>query len=277
MDLKKVVFWKMSGSGNDFIIINNLENDINDKLIGVDIDNIISKVCSRRVSIGADGLVLIEKSDKHDFKWTFYNADGSKPEMCGNASRCTARFAYLNGISGINGTFETLAGNITYKIMGDKLVKVQMTNPFDMKLDCALPLDDLKMNISSVNTGVPHAVQEVSSVEDYDVEYFGKLVRDHAMFQPEGTNVNFFSKRDQNTLRMRTFERGVEGETLACGTGAVATAIIATTKNIVYYPVYILTSSKEILKVDKENNKYFLEGDVRIIYKGVFYKESYLY
>jgi len=161
-----VSFWKMSGSGNDFIIIDNRTLFI-DK---TDFRNTVAKICKRSMSVGADGVILIEPSNKVDFKWDFYNSDGSTAEMCGNGSRCAARFCYENGISGKQMKFESLAGIIEAEITGCSSVKVKLTRPSDLKLDIEIPLTDLPLNGSFVNTGVPHIAIEVEDIDNFDVK-----------------------------------------------------------------------------------------------------------
>ena len=149
----KIPFMKMSGSGNDFILV-----DHRKPLLSVDeMKEFARKVCRRRISVGADGLVLIERSEKADFKWRFFNADGSEAEMCGNGGRCAARFAYAKGITGSTLNFETLAGILSARVDG-KRVKLEMTRPQGLKLDETVLVEGEKLSLSSLNTGVPHAV-----------------------------------------------------------------------------------------------------------------------
>jgi diaminopimelate epimerase len=268
-----IPFYKMTGSGNDFIFINNMDNSFPKK----NIKNFIQKVCARGVSIGADGFVLIEKSDKADFKWDFYNSDGSIAEMCGNASRCAARFAMLNNIVDSNKmSFETLAGIINAEVFEDESVKVELTKPYDMQHNYNLNIDGKNYKISSVNTGVPHAVMLVDDVDSFDIKSFGQKVRYHDFFQPAGTNVNVYSVYG-NKLKQRTYERGVEDETMACGTAAVAVSIFAIKDAIMKSPINIITKSGIELKVYIENDKYFLQGEARLVYTGTILKDAYEY
>ncbi|MGA1861686.1 diaminopimelate epimerase [Deferribacter thermophilus] len=269
-----IQFYKMTGSGNDFIIIDNRDGKMN----GINLKEFIPKICARCVSVGADGLILIENSDKVDFKWQFFNADGSSAEMCGNGSRCAARFAYLNGIAGKKMKFETIAGIIEAEIMDDFNVKVQLTEPFDEKIDYEIDVLGERLTVSSINTGVPHVVVEVKDdIYSFDVVKYGREIRFHEVYKPAGTNVNFFKKIGDNKLKVRTYERGVENETMACGTGSVATSIIAVKKGIVNSPVEIETSSGLILKVYLEDGKVFLEGEARVVYTGNLNKEALEY
>ncbi len=268
-----IKFWKMSGSGNDFIFIDNRKNQMN----SFDLPNFIQKVCARGVSVGADGLVLIENSDVVDFKWKFFNSDATEAEMCGNASRCAAKFAFLNGIvDSEKMKFETLAGIIEAEIIDNDTVKVLLTKPFNLKANYNIEINGKNYIISSVDTGVPHVVTQVKNIENFDLYSFGKAVRYHEEFAPQGTNVNIYEKVNDK-IRMRTYERGVENETMACGTGAVATAIFAVKDDIVKSPVTIVTSSKIELKVYLEEEKCYLEGEARVIYKGELQEDAYKY
>lgn len=266
-----IPFSKMSGSGNDFILINNFDGKMN----GIDLVPFVQKVCTRSVSVGADGVILLEPSDKADFKWQFFNSDGSVAEMCGNGSRCAARFAFMNGIAGRTMTFETLAGIIHAEIKTDPDVKVQLTPAVGLLLDEQLPAEGRTFAISSVNTGVPHAVIFDEDIEAFDIMKYGPAFRYHEHFKPKGTNVNITKVVAEDTLRVRTYERGVEGETLACGTGSVACAMISIAKNLCKSPVTIITSSGIRLKVYVENGENHLEGEARLVYTGTLTPEAY--
>ena len=229
--------------------------------------------------MGADGLILIERSQKADFKWRFYNSDGSEAEMCGNGGRCAARFAYLKGIAGPSLKFETLAGILSAQVNG-KRVKLEMTKPFGLKLDETVSIDGKKQVFSSINTGVPHAVLFVENLEEVDIVPIGRAIRFHFNFAPNGTNVNFVRLGKESQLAIRTYERGVEDETLACGTGVVASALVAAFMGLVKSPVSVQTSGGEVLKVyfeieDEEVIRVFFEGDVQIIYEAEMWEEAY--
>jgi diaminopimelate epimerase len=271
----KIPFMKMSGSGNDFILIDHREPFLKEDRL----KEFIRKVCRRRISVGADGLILIERSKKADFKWRYYNADGSEAEMCGNGGRCAARFAYLKGVTGPSLKFETLAGILSAQV-DEKRVKLEMTKPFGLKLDETLLIDGKKQVFSSINTGVPHAVLFVEDLEGLDTVTIGKTIRFHSNFAPSGTNVNFIRLEKGSQLSIRTYERGVEDETLACGTGAVASALIAAFKGLVKSPVSIKTRGGEVLTVyfeieAREVKRVFFEGDVHIIYEAEMWEEAY--
>ena len=264
--MNTIPFTKMSGSGNDFIIIDNRTRVVADNGLA----EFIRKVCRRKMSVGADGLILIESSDKADFRWRFFNSDGSLAEMCGNGARCAARFAYLNKIAGENLSFETEAGIINGQVIGDG-AKVKIPDPADLRLDYSIDLKSGPLTVSSVNTGVPHVVVMADSVEEVDVFGLGREIRYHEAFAPAGTNVNFICPQNPGLLAIRTYERGVEDETLACGTGSIASALVASRKTNWPSPISLKTRSKESLTIHfRESNQVFtdvyLEGDARVIY-----------
>jgi len=271
----KIPFMKMSGSGNDFIVIDHREPFLEENHLR----DFIRKACRRRISVGADGLILIERSQKADFKWRYFNADGGEAEMCGNGGRCAARFAYLKGIAGPSLKFETFVGILSAQVKGKK-VKLEMTKPFGLKLDETLLIEGEKQIFSSINTGVPHAVLFVEDLEELDIVRMGRAIRYHSHFTPSGTNANFVRLEKGSQLLIRTYERGVEDETLACGTGVVASALVAALKGLVKSPVSIQTRGGEVLTVyfeidGKEIKKVFFEGDVHIIYEAEMWEEAY--
>ena len=273
--MKNIDFYKMNGSGNDFIIVDNRDKIVDE----TDLPNFIAKACRRKMSVGADGFILVENTDTADFKWRFYNSDGSVAEMCGNGARCVARFAYLNGIAGPDMLFETQAGIVYAQVAGES-VKVKMTDPLDLRMDYSIELKNSSLSISSVTIGVPHAVIVKDMIEDAEVIQAGREIRFHDMFAPAGANVNFVCHLKDNIIEIRTYERGVEDETLACGTGAVASAIIMARKMKVKSPVYVLTRSGGYLKIFYQENdgKYhdiYLEGDARIIYKAQLWEDAW--
>jgi diaminopimelate epimerase len=273
--MKKIEFFKMSGSGNDFIIIDNRLNVVNEN----GLSNFIAKVCRRKMAVGADGFILVEHSEKADFRWRFFNSDGSIAEMCGNGARCTARFAYLNDIAGPNMSFETLAGIIDAQVIDDR-VKVKMTDPSKFKTNDTIDLKNGPLSISSINTGVPHVVIVKEQIDNAPMVDMGREIRFHEHFSPAGTNVNLTSYITDHTIAIRTYERGVEDETLACGTGAVACAIVMAHKMKIESPINVLTKSGGYLKIfyrEKKGKYYdvYLEGDARIIYKAQLWEDAW--
>ncbi|MEW6374390.1 MAG: diaminopimelate epimerase [Thermodesulfobacteriota bacterium] len=271
----KIPFTKMSGSGNDFILIDHRKHILAEDQM----KEFARKVCQRRVSVGADGLILIERSEKADFKWRFFNADGSEAEMCGNGGRCAARFAYQKEISGPSLTLETLAGILSAEVNGMR-VKLELTKPHSFRLDEAILIEGKEEILSSMNTGVPHAVLFLENLEGVDLVRMGRAIRNHHHFAPSGTNANFVRLENRSNLSIRTYERGVEDETLACGTGAVASALVAAFKGWVKSPVSIKTRGGEVLTVHfeiegEEVRRVFFEGDVHIIYEAEMWEEAY--
>jgi len=272
--MAKIPFSKMTGCGNDFIIIDNRRKILDAEKLG----DFVRKVCAHKLSAGADGLVLIEPSDQANFKWRFFNSDGSVAEMCGNAARCVARFAVLKQIAPSKMTFETLAGIIEAEVAG-RQIKVLMVPPAGLKLNIDVPVDGQSRQLHFINTGVPHAVQFVDQAASVAVKDLGRKIRFHAQFQPAGTNANFVQVVDRKHIKVRTYERGVEDETLACGTGAVASALIAAKKGFVDSPVEVQTSGGEVLKIYFQAKgdgfeRVFLEGDARVVYEGELWDEA---
>ncbi len=257
----------MSGSGNDFVIIDNRDRKVGDD----EKREFVKKVCAPKVSVGADGVIFVEDSDKADFRWDFYNADGSSAEMCGNGGRCVARYAYERKIAPQSMTFETVAGTIGATVNGAN-VKVKLTDPFDLKEQMNVELDGATLALGSVNTGVPHAVVFSDNVDNEDIRKKGSGIRYHDAFAPAGTNVNLIEKTGDG-LKIRTYERGVEDETLACGTGTVASALIANCRGLIESPVEVLTRGGETLKVyfQRDNGSYneiYLEGLTKTTFEG---------
>jgi diaminopimelate epimerase len=274
-----IAFDKMSGTGNDFVIIDNRTAGIPQ----VEQPDFARRICRRMFSVGADGLIFIEESTKADFGWNFYNADGSVAEMCGNGSRCAARFAYRHKIVARKKmTIETLAGNVEAEICAeDEVVRVKMTQPFDFKLDISLALGGEERAVAYVNTGVPHAVIFVQE-DDVPVKTWGRKVRFHELFEPKGANANFVKLLPDGKLKVRTYERGVEGETMACGTGAVASALLASILKGIDSPVEVVTSGGDVLTIffDLHDGpvaeNIFLQGPTRLICTGNLTAEALL-
>ena len=272
---KMIEFYKMSGSGNDFIIIDNRDLSLN---VG-DLPTFVRRVCARKISVGADGLFLIEPSKTVDFKWQFFNSDGSVAEMCGNGSRCVARYAYLKGIAGKEMSFETIAGIISAEV-NDDIVKVKLTHPSAVEAGIKIDADGQKFILDSIDTGVPHAVVFVDDLDNCDVYNNGRKIRYHKNFAPRGTNADFASVINRHKIRVRTYERGVEDETLACGTGMVAAVLTAAQRGLVESPVDVLVQSGETLRIyftkkDDRFGEIYLEGKVKIVYQGFLFEEAY--
>lgn len=239
-------FTKMNGAGNDFVLMDNRNGSLN-----LDAKT-IEKICDRHRGVGADGLLLVEPAaNGADFRMRYYNSDGGEAEMCGNGARCFARYA--TRLTGAKGTvsFETQAGVISAEFPGD-LVRINMSTPKDLRLNDSVPVLGETLTIHSVNTGVPHAVIFVDDLDGADVQRIGRAIRYHEHFAPKGTNVNFVKIIDANTISIRTYERGVEGETLACGTGMVACALVFHELHGASQPVGVHVKGGELLKVGFE-------------------------
>ena len=260
-------FTKMNGAGNDFILIDNRAGDIR-----LDRSQ-IARLCDRHRGIGADGILLLEKaSNNADFRMRYFNADGGEAEMCGNGARCFARFA--NTIAGAQKriSFETPAGVIAADLVND-LVTLQMTKPTDLRINVKLPGTHEGKTVHFINSGVPHVVIPVSRVDDVDVRREGSAIRSHNTFSPNGANVNFIEKRGPKELAVRTYERGVEDETLACGTGVVASALIFSIVEKVNGPITVVARGGDELQVgfEKSDSRFrnvTLTGPAEFVFEG---------
>ena len=265
MDL---VFTKWVGTGNDFILV-----DLRKKKKAFSRKHwasLAQKLCRRQEGIGADGLLILEHSPKTDFRMRIFNPDGTEAQMCGNGSRCAA--AYVAHSKNGNVQFETLAGLLEAEVKKDT-VKVKLTKPFNIRTSIFLDLLGNRFELHTINTGVPHAVLFVEDLDRTDVHYIGREIRFHSYFQPVGTNVNFVKPEGKEEILIRTYERGVERETLSCGTGATASALIAAILKGFSSPVTVLTKGGDRLKIyfkkkgDAIENVY-LEGKVACIFEG---------
>lgn len=268
-----IPFTKMNGSGNDFILIDGRTG----LLDGIDRAEFTRRVCRRREAVGADGVIVIESSHRADFSWDFYNSDGSVAEMCGNGARCAARFAHMKRISGREMTFETLAGIIAARVSGST-VRVKLTDPFDFIKMGTLKVDGNNYRFSFINTGVPHTVLVTADLQRADVEGLGRKIRFHRRFRGAGTNVNFIEVKE-GIVHVRTYERGVEGETLACGTGSVACGIVAYHLGLTDIPVRVQSKSGEKLDVDfiplrEGARNVYLTGTTALVCEGKIKKEA---
>ena len=249
-------FVKMNGAGNDFVLYDNRSRSV--QLTSEE----IARICNRHRGVGADGVIGLIACDsgKADWAWEFWNSDGSRAEMCGNGARCFAR--YIQRMTGgpQEISFETVAGVISAKFQG-KLVSVNLTTPTDERLNLPVNLTSAgPTTIHSINTGVPHAVIYVPDADRAILGTVGPEVRRHAEFGPRGTNVNFVQVLGQNNIRVRTFERGVEGETLACGTGVTASALVSARIHGFKSPVKVRVQSGDELEVSfTERNGAFSE------------------
>jgi len=268
--MSKVDFTKMAAAGNDFVVVDNRGNKFGKKV--KNISKFAKAVCERKLSIGADGLLLIEGSKKADVTMRIFNPDGGEVAMCGNGSRCVAYYAAKKGITGNRSSIETKAGILNAQVKKG-LARIEMMPPKELKSRFSIDVYDETFEVDFVHTGVPHVVYFVDDIKSFDVKRFGKEIRYHKEFAAEGTNANFVKVLDRHDIELRTYERGVEDETFACGTGAVASAIVASELHSVEPPVKVKTWGGDVLTIHfrKVKDKYkdvFLEGGVKLIYEG---------
>jgi len=260
-------FTKMNGAGNDFVM---LDNRLGDLQLAADQ---ISRICDRHRGVGADGVLILERAaNGADFRMRYYNADGGEAEMCGNGARCFARYASRVAGPMEELSFETPAGVIGAELQGD-LVRLQMSEPKQMRLGMTIPLPDQQVAAHFVNSGVPHVVVPVDDLEKAEVRQLGSAVRRHDLFAPKGTNVNFLKERGPRQIAIRTYERGVEDETLACGTGVVASALIFSAVKNVEGPIGVLVRGGSELEVgfEKEGDQFknvTLTGPAEFVFEG---------
>jgi diaminopimelate epimerase len=284
-----IPFWKMSGSGNDFVVVDNRTGLL--PLEGV--AEFTRRVCRHRVSVGAVGVVLIEDpapagegEPPADFRWRYVNADGSDGELCGNGAMCGARFAVLNGIASHRCVFQTPSGPVWAEVAADPadpFVRIAIADPGPVLPARDVEVAGRRLAPRPVLVGVPHAVEIVPDVDafadDAAFERIGRAVRLHPAFAPAGTNLDAIAVLDRRTLRMRTYERGVEAETLACGTGAVAGAVVATSLGLVAPPVTVVTRSGLPLQVEfawdgVRAAEVLLAGEARIVAAGEIWPDA---
>jgi diaminopimelate epimerase len=265
-----IEFYKMSGSGNDFIVIDNREF-----IISNSISDFVKAVCTRRVSVGADGVILLEPSDKYTIKMRYFNADGSEGEMCGNGARCVCRFAFLKEIAGSKMEIETKSGPIKAEIMNGQ-VKIRL-NPFTKKeFNKKIHTETEEISVDYLeqgDPGLPHAVvYKEHLTPKTDIEKIGREIRTHPLF-PKGTNVNFFTI-DKGTIFNRTYERGVEAETLCCGTGAASVAAVCYLKGMSGPQIAVKTKGGMLhIAMSTDLSAVYLTGDATMCYRGVLTSE----
>jgi diaminopimelate epimerase len=266
-------FAKMAGGGNDFVMIDNRSGRITDAA------ELTRRVCTRRLSVGADGLILIETSGKATFKMVYLNADGSRADFCANGTRCAARFAFLNVIAPKRMTIETDAGVIGAEVDGIS-VTLNLQPPRGFAPRKTLEVNGTRIHGSFITVGVPHYVVFLrDDLWAQSIEGLGRAIRFHPDLAPAGANVNFVVVRDSSSIEVRTYERGVEGETLSCGSGVVASVATSALFGKVRPPVSVLTRSGITLEVSYamaggELSDLRLRGDARLIYRSAFTAET---
>ena len=260
---KNIKFMKLSGSGNDFIFIENFENQFKEKSM----PDFVKSVCRRGLAVGADGLMFIQSSDKADFKWRFFNSDGSEGEMCGNGGRCAIRFAKEIGLISEEGSFETIAGVLDASIDGNR-VKVRMTKPHSFTQTTKIVLGDQEVLLDSINTGVPHAILYTKDLDSVDVLNDGREIRNHTVYKPDGTNVNYYKILNKNKIEVKTYEKGVESIMSSCGSGSFACAYDFSKKNNYLGIIKVINDGGVFQFSFSENyNENFLIGKAEIEYE----------
>ncbi len=267
---KNKKFYKVQASGNDFVLM--LHQDFP---ISIDaMPAFAKKVCERHFGIGADGLIFLVPNpvfSDYSYSWHFYNSDGSRAEMCGNGARCATWLAVKLGLAQEKHAFNTDAGIIhaTVNLEG-KSVKILLCEPTNQKINLLCEVDNEKYTVHFVNTGVPHAVLVVDDVKAVFVNDLGSKIRYNSVFGKAGANVNFVQIIDDENLLIRTYERGLEKESFACGTGAAASAIITHSLGLTKNEVNVKTIKDELLYVQIRNNFVFLEGMAQLVYEGEY-------
>jgi diaminopimelate epimerase len=260
-------FVKLCGAGNDFILIKETDG----KRTGLSAPSLAKRLCDRRKSIGADGLLILKQAARQAPRVDYYNSDGSSA-FCGNGTRCAAHYLLLKSRPGAQVRLKTCAGEVLAHKTSSTRVEVELPSPCGLKFGLKIKIGRLSLSVHAVDTGSPHAVVFVKKLEDFPVAKIGPLLRRHPLFAPQGVNVNFASVR-RGGLSLRTYERGVEAETLACGSGAVASAIVASSLGKTASPVVIKTAGGILrARFEKSTAGNFdhirLEGPAQIIFKG---------
>jgi diaminopimelate epimerase len=264
---KLIRFTKMSGAGNDFVVVDNRGGSMPEPIADV-----VRVMCERRRGVGADGLILVEspKGIEHFFM-RYYNADGGEADLCGNGARCVARFAHALGIAPREMSFTSRAGEHAATVSDDG-VSVTMPRPSAPPKEIEVPLGSGRSRAIRLTVGVPHAVVFVPDVRAVDAAAEGRRIRFDPAVGEEGANANFVSVTGENRILLRTYERGVENETLACGTGATASAIAACSQGLVKAPVEVKTFGGDVLRIHGADGvgELRLEGPAEVVYEGVY-------
>ena len=265
-----VAFHKAQGCGNDFVIIDNRMLRLAPEYMPA----WARSICRKCFGVGADGLIFLEKArpgSGEDFRWHFFNADGSRAEMCGNGARCASKLGNLLGFAPPSHVLGTDAGAVASEVLDGGQVRVRLTPARDLLPGQELNVDGENLTVHFVNTGVPHAVVFFPDVSLVDVLRLGRAIRTHEAFAPKGTNANFVTVKDSGRLLLRTYERGVEDETYACGTGACAAAVIAHSLGLAGPEVDVTTTGQEVLGVRLADGQIYLRGAAEISFSGVLY------
>ena len=274
-------FWKMNGAGNDFIILNNLE----ERLPQDAFPQIARTLCERHLSVGADGLMVVDAADQGgDFKMLFFNSDGSVGEMCGNGARCICRYGFENGLAKEAQAVETTAGMVFGRRIGQRLYRVRLNDPTTIRLDSPVEVDGVRYACSYVelgDPGLPHAVvpyHNLANADPHELRELGRKLRRHPAF-PKGANVNFYELLGEDRIYERTFERGVEDFTYACGTGTGSVVAVLTLQGKVSGHGVRADMTGGTLFVDAERThshitELLLTGPTNVVCKGEITDES---
>lgn len=272
----EIPFYKIQGAGNDFILIDNQTLALSSDQL----TTFAARVCTRRVSVGADTLIAVEAArDSGDFYARFFNADGSEAEMCGNGARCVARWAFETGIAKEKMIIETIAGNVPAERLGKRTYRVQLNSPTVFEADKTIQVDGKAITVDYVelgNPGIPHLVVHVPDLAMTELETildFARKLRNHPAFE-KGANVNFYDLLSDQTVVERTYERGVEDFTLACGTGTGSTAYALTKKGLVKSDPVVIEVLGGQLQVNVVEDELYLIGDTNMVVKGTILDED---
>lgn len=265
--MKPIFFTKMEGTGNDFLIIDNRTGFVNETIGADNFTEFVKKLSDRHLGAGSDGVIFLEQSTDFPFSMRYFNQDGSEAAACFNGARCVVSYAFRFGLVKDKGKFMSEAGPVGF-YNKNGTVSIEVMPPVDLKLNFSLTVNRKKYRAHFLRVGVPHCVIFVDSYDKIDVVELGRAIRNHKKFKPEGTNVNFV-KTEENYIFVRSYERGVETETLSCGSGVLAAAYIATKLFITQSPVICKTNGGDLLISIKD--KLYLEGTANYIYDGVYY------
>lgn len=270
----EIPFYKMQGAANDFIVINNMKLGLSDKQLV----SLTKQACRQRFSVGSDALMALDFPQKDgNFRMRFYNADGTEAEMCGNGVRCIARYAYETGVAGEQMTIETKAGNVYCWRLSQRQYKVQINEPSVEKFDLSFPENSLSLDYVELgNPGVPHLVMNYPKLQEdslAEIKPPAKKMRSWEALD-RGANVNFYAIDENDEVILRTFERGVEDFTLACGTGAVVTAYVLKKKQLTQENPVTLHVLGGVLEVEEKDQHFYLIGDTNIVTKGYICDED---
>ncbi len=278
-----IPFVKMSAAGNDFVLVDDVQLSLQHK----NYDMLARAICDRHYGVGADGLLIYKQHHPQAFEMDYYNADGSTGGMCGNGARCISAY-YFDVYGKDNQSVEFMAFGHLYKAIRDKRkILVHMRDPSHLITDLTITVDGKELGCNFIDTGAPHVVVFFDELQkhypafkfgEFDIKNLGSSIRRHEAFRPLGTNVNFVQPLSGNDIQIRTYERGVEGETLACGTGAIASAVVSALHIRTKPPLFVHTKSGEILDVQfSHDDKYknfsdiTLSGSWRYHFTGIAY------